>query len=73
MLSQNALYYYSCCIRIRTLTYLIPPETGPDLAPCSNKIRVVAKASQGQFPPPFLIRMYKNGYKDRGKIIFPTK
>ena len=67
MLSQNALYYYSCCIRIRTLTYLTPSETGPDLAPFPIIDGVVAKASQGQFPPPFLIRMYKNGNKDKGE------
>lgn len=37
MLSQNALYYYSCCIRKEDLTYLITTMLwGPDLAPFST-------------------------------------
>lgn len=73
MLSQNALYTYSCCI-IRNTDLSHPHNaagTGFGTFPITNG--VVAKASQGQFPPPFLISMYKNGYKDRGKNIFPTK
>lgn len=73
MLSQNALYYYSCCIRIRTLTYLSRLRRDRIWHLFQINDEVVAKASQGQFPPPFLIRMYKNEYKDRGKNVFPTK
>jgi|GEM_PF-6806150 len=54
MLSQNALYYYSCCIRIRTLTYLIPPETGPDLAPFSALGGSGCQGFTGPIPSAFL-------------------
>jgi len=72
MLSQNALYI-TVAVNLRRLTYLSRFYRDRIWHLFQLLYEVVAKASSGQFPPPFLIRMCKNEYKDRGKFIFPTK
>jgi hypothetical protein len=60
--SQKRFHIFSFSFQKITLTYLFPRFTGEqDLAPSSSRCaeEMVAKASQGSVPPPFLISVVK--------------
>ena len=53
MLSQNALYIYSCCV-LRKSDLSLPPEAGPDLAPFSALHGSGCQGFTGPIPSAFL-------------------
>lgn len=58
--AQSDMPYIVTVAILKNLTYLSRSKKGMDLAPFPIQKRMVAKASQGQFPLPFWISDVKN-------------